>query len=104
MQSKAGYENFIDEYMDKVPLVGKSFTTDVVELHTYIVRFASGNTVVEAKMVAYSAENNGQLDFMALKYHYEGVGFHAVNTVQDDKVLNYFFIQVKKTTHVVGRI
>ena len=104
VQAKAVYENFIDEYMDKAPLVGQALNTDAEEVHIYIVRFTSVNMVVEAKILAHTAESNGSLDFMALKYHYEGVGFHAVNTVQDDKVLNYFFIQVKKTTHVVGRI
>ena len=51
-------------------------------------------------MVAYSAENNGQLDFMALKYHYEGVGVHAVNAVQTDKVLESLFYSGEKKPHV----
>ena len=43
----------------------------------------------------FMRKNNGRLEFIALKYHYEGVGVHAVNMVQADKVLNNFFIQVK---------
>ena len=42
-------------------------------------------------MVDHAEENNGCLDFMALKYHYEGVGVHAVNALQADKVLNQLF-------------
>ena len=42
-------------------------------------------------MVAHAAENNGSLDFMALKDHYVGVGVHALNAVQADKVLNILF-------------
>ena len=43
-------------------------------------------------MVVHAAENNGSLDFMALKDHYEGVGVHAINAVQADKVLDALFI------------
>ena len=91
MQAKAVYEDFIDAYVDKAPLVGKAFTTDAAELQTYIVRFTSGNKVAEAKMVDHVAENNGLLDFMALKDYYEVDGVHAVNAVQSDKVLNHLF-------------
>ena len=45
MQAKAVYKDFIDEYIDKAPLVGQAFTTDAAEVHTYIVRFASENMV-----------------------------------------------------------
>ena len=81
VQSKTVYDSFIYEYVDKAPLVGQAFTTDAAEVHTYIVRFTSGNTVTEAKMVAHTAENNIRLDFIALKDHCEGIGVHAVNTV-----------------------
>ena len=33
---------------------------------------------------------------MALKDHYEGAGVHVVNSVQDDKVLNFFFLGENK--------
>ena len=55
MQAKSVYDNFIDEYVYKGQLVGQAFTTDAGEVHTYIVRFTSGNTVVESKMVAHAA-------------------------------------------------
>ena len=42
-------------------------------------------------MVAHAAENNGRLDLISIKDHYEGVGVHAVNVVQADKVLNHLF-------------
>ena len=74
MQTRPVYDYFIDEYLEKFPLVGQAFTTYAAEVHAYIVRFASGNTVAEAKMVAHAEENNCRLEFMALKYHYEGFG------------------------------
>ena len=95
VQAKDVYEYFIDGYVNKAPLVGHEFKTDAAEVHTYIVRFTSGNTVAEANMVAHAAENNCFLDFMLLKDHYRGVGLHTVNAVQSDKVSNHFFIQVK---------
>ena len=70
VQSKDIYNNFIDEYVNKVPLVGQAFTTDAAEVPTYISRFTLGNTSAEANMVAHAAENNGRLDLMSLKYHY----------------------------------
>ena len=52
-------------------------------------------------MFAHAAEHNSRLDFMALKDLYEGVGVHAVNAVQNDKLLNFFLIQVK-INHTCG--
>ena len=43
-------------------------------------------------MVAYSVENTGLLDFIALKDHYEGVGVNTVSVMQADKVLKRFFL------------
>ena len=96
MQAKDVYDDFIDEYVDKEPLVGHAFMTDTAELHTYIVRFTSGNTVAEEKMVAHAAKHNGLIDFMALKYHYEVVSLHMVNAVQADKLLNDLFYSGEK--------
>ena len=93
MQAKNIYDNFIAEYVDKAPLVVQSFITDSEEVHNYIVRFISGNTVAEANMGAHSVENNSRLDFMALKDHFKGVGVHGVNSVQADKLLNNFLFR-----------
>ena len=55
LQEKSVYNNFIDEYIDKATLVGQAFMNDAEEVHTYIFRFTSGNTVAEAKIVAHAA-------------------------------------------------
>ena len=70
VQEKAVYNDFIYEYIDKAPLVGQALTTDAAEVHTSIFRFNSGNTVVEANMVAHAAENNGRPECIALMDHY----------------------------------
>ena len=102
MQAKYVYNNFIDEYVDKVTLVGQEFTTDAAEVHNYIVRFTSGNTAASANMVAHASENYGHLDFIPLKDHYEGVGMRTVNALQADKVLNDFSLQVKRNQKCGG--
>ena len=99
MQAKAVYDDFIDEYVDKAPLIGRSFTTNFAEVHTYILRFTSGNTAAETNMVAHAAENNGSIEFMAIKYHNEGVGMHAVNSAQADKSLNDLFYSGENKPH-----
>ena len=66
-----GYGDFIDEYVDKAPLTGKLYLTYAAEVHTYITKFTSGNPVAEAKMVQNAQKNNGRLDLIALKNHYE---------------------------------
>ena len=75
--------------------------TDTADVHTYIVKLTSGNAAVETKMVAHETEKNGRIDFMLLKDHYEGVGMHAVNVVQAEKVLNFCFIWVRRN-HTFG--
>ena len=65
-----------------------------------MVWFTSGNTAAEAKTVDHRAANNGRLEFMALKDHYKGVGLHAVNAVQADKVLKYLFYSGKRKPHM----
>ena len=100
VQEKDFYNYFIDEYVDKAPLVGQALTTNTATLHTYIVMFTSGNAVTEANLVAHAAKNNGRFDFMALKYSYGGVGVHAVNALQADKVLNDLFYSGENKPHM----
>ena len=100
LQDKYVYNDFIDEYINKVPLVRQAFTADAAEVHTYIFRFTPGNMVAEAKMVAHAAENNCHIEFMALKYYYEGIGVHAVYLVRADKVLKFFFNSGEKKPHM----
>ena len=82
-----GCGDFIDEYLDKAPLTGQVYLTNAAEVHTYIIKFTSGNTVAEAKMVQNAQKNDGILDSIALKNHYEGVGVHAIYIVKSDKII-----------------
>ena len=100
VQAKKMQNDFINEYVYKASLVEQAFTADAAEVHIYIVRFTSGNTVTEANMVAHAAENNGHIDFIALMYHYGGVGVHAINAVQADNVLKYLFYSGEKKPNI----
>ena len=74
--------------------------TDAVEVHTYIIKFASGNSMAEAKMVHNSQKNNIRLNFIALNNHYEGVGVHSIDIVKSDKIIQYLFYSGNKNTHI----
>ena len=68
------YGDFIDEYVDKAPLTGKVYLIDDAEVHTYIIKFTSENPVAEAKIIHNAQNNDGRLNFIALRNHYEGFG------------------------------
>jgi len=59
------------------PLDGAAFVQDAQVVHTHIVNLIAGNTMAEAKIQAITDQQNGRLDFVALRNHYEGVGVHA---------------------------
>jgi hypothetical protein len=61
------------------PLNGEAFAIDAADVHTFIVNFISGNETAEAKIQAYETNNNGRLDYIALREHYEGVGLHSLD-------------------------
>ena len=51
-------------------------------------------------MVQNSQKNDGRLDFIALKNHYEGVGVHAIDIVKSDKIVQYLFYSGEKKPHM----
>ena len=64
---------------------------DAAEVHTYLVNFTSGNSITEVKMLPHSHENNGRLDFKALKEYYEGVGVNSINVIKAEETLKNLF-------------
>ena len=54
----AQYNHFIDKYIDRAPLTGQTFKTDAAEVHTYIIKFTTGNATAEAKMILHASNNN----------------------------------------------
>ena len=92
--------DFIDDYVNRAPLEGEAFRIDASEVHTYITNFTSGNSTAESKLLANSNCNNGRLDFIALKEHYEGVGINAVEIIKADKTLDTLFYSAEKKPHM----
>ena len=86
--------------MDKASLTGQAYKTDAAEVHTYIVNFTSENPEAEAKLVPHAQQNNGSIDFIALKNHYKGVRVHAINIIQADKVHQDILYVVEKNPHI----
>ena len=66
----ASYRKFIDEYVDRAPLTGQEYQTEAAEGHTYILKFTSVKPAAEDKLVPHEQQNNGRVDFIALKNHY----------------------------------
>jgi hypothetical protein len=88
----ATYEDFLDEYIDKAPLEGTAFITDAAEVHTYIIKFIAENgDTAESKVQATTGYNNGRLDFIALKEHYEGIGVNVLDVTRADRLLETLF-------------
>ena len=96
----ATYGYSIDEYVDRAHITGQAYQANVADVHTYIVKFTSGNPVAEAKLVPHTQQNNVRLGFIVLKNHYTVVGVYAINIVQGDKVLRYLFYVGEKNPHM----
>jgi hypothetical protein len=96
----ATYTDFIDEYVDNAPLNGPAFNVDAADVHTYIVKFMSGNATAESKLLPITGEQNGRRDLMTLKAHYEGVGVNARDTLKADKIIENLFYAGEKKPHM----
>ena len=69
----------LDDYVAMAPLNGEAFVSDTKEVHTYLVKFITGNTQAESKMQPHLNATNGRVDFKALTDHFEGVGINSVD-------------------------
>ena len=57
-------------------------------------------TAEEANMIQNAHKNNGRLDFIALKNHYEGVGVHAIDIVKADNIIQDLLYSGEKNPHM----
>ena len=92
--------DFIENYILQAPVWGTAFKVDAAEVHTYLVNFTSGNSIAEVKMLPYAHENNGRLDFKALKEHYEGVGVNSINVIKAEETLKNLFYAGERKPHM----
>jgi hypothetical protein len=92
--------DFLDDYVNRAPLRGEAFVIDAAEVHIYIQSFIAGNETAEAKILGHANENNGRLDFLALKEHYEGVGANSKELLFANKILETLFYSGEKRPHM----
>jgi hypothetical protein len=93
--------DFLNDYVSMAPLHGKAFgAIDATDVHTYLVNFVAGNETAEAKIQAYEAQNNGCIDYVALKEHYKGVGVHALDITKAENVLSTLYYGGEKKPHM----
>ena len=87
----------LDNFTQMVPLNGNDYEYDKGEVHTYILRFITGNELAESKVQSHDDQGNGRADFLALRDHFEGVGFHAIEIVKaENTIKNLFYVGEKK--------
>ena len=92
--------SLLDDYINRAPLNGDAFETDASEVHTYLISFITGNRTAESKVLPHANDNNGRLDYLALKAHYEGVGVNAVEILKAEKVLADLFYSGERKPHM----
>ncbi len=78
------------------PLQGDSFATDTAQAHTFLVNFVAGNDTAEAKIQGLQRSNDGCEANKQLVEHYKGVGIHAIDIREADKVIKNLFCAGEK--------
>ncbi len=93
-------KDFLDDYVAMAPLEGNSFAIDTVQVHTFLVSFASGNDTAEAKIQGLQRQNDGRETFKRLVEHYEGVGIHAIDIGEADEVIRSLIYAGENPPHM----
>ena len=91
--------DFMENYIQMTLMQGEAYRVDAKEVHTYLTNFVAGNDTAEVKMLPHADEQDGRLDIIALKDHYEGTGVNALNILRaEDTIKNVFYTGEKKPT------
>ena len=92
--------NFLDDYVAMAPLTGKTFAVDSKEVHTYIVKFVTGNHIAESKIQSHLADTNGRIDFQLLVAHYKGVGINSIDVLCAERIIETLHYSGEKKPHM----
>lgn len=92
--------DFLDDYVSMAPLAGEAFAIDSAEVHTFLVNLIAGNPTAETKLQTLSHLNNGHLDFLALRDHYEGIGILALDVTKAELTMKTLFYSGEKKPHM----
>ncbi len=94
------HPNFLDDYVSMAPLAGNAFVIDTSQVHTFLMNLISGNDTAEAKVQRIDNQNDGRVDSLRLKEHYQGVGIHGIDTREADATLKTLFYAGEKPPHM----
>ena len=75
---------FLDDYVNNETLMGKAFTINAAEVHTFIVSLISHNEETESVIKVNEDKRDGRKDWKALKSHYEGIGVYSNDITKAD--------------------
>jgi hypothetical protein len=73
------------------PLAGDAYAIDMVQVHTFLMNFVSGNDTTDAKIRGLQRPKDGRKAHKHLVEHYEGVGIRAIDILEANKVLRSLF-------------
>jgi hypothetical protein len=93
-------DDFLDDYVAMAPLGGDSYAIDTVQVHTFLLNFVSRNDTAETKIQGLTRPNDGRDAFKRRVEHYEGVGIHAIDIREADKVIKNLFYAGEKPAHM----
>lgn len=93
-------EDFLDDYVAETPLEGNSYAIDAAQVHVFLLNFVTGTGTTEAKIQGLRRAKDGREAFKRLFEHYEGVGIHAIDIREEDKVLKTLFYGGEKPQHM----
>jgi putative lipase involved disintegration of autophagic bodies len=69
----------------------------MAQVHTFLVNFVTGNDTAEAKIQGLQQVNDGHEAYKRLVKHCDGVGIHAIDICEADKVTkNFLFYACEK--------
>ena len=93
-------QNFLDDYVDRAPMTGATYTMDSQKVHTFIVKFIAGHSAAEQKILPFKDTFDGRRAFLALRDFYEGVGSNAVSIIAAEKDLRDLFYTGERQPHM----
>ena len=87
----APYTQLIDEYMAMETLNVETFTTDMENVHRFIIKLISGNDTTEAKIKILTNRKYGSMDWNALQEPYERAVIHSREISTTIDILNKLY-------------
>ena len=92
--------NFIDDYVDRISLTERVFNANESNVHSYIARLISENTVAEQKLLPHKDAANVCVYYFDLQELYEGLVANAKSVLTSNKYIQEIFYGGEKPLHM----